>query len=1135
MCIKDGDKVMTDTNFTPEFDEASVDTDYGSTGGNIVVPTFNKEQPFRFWCQKALPLVYDDALSYYELLCRVVAYLNNMMSDINAVSGSFEQFAEQFVANQQFLNDMAEQLGENTQELQDYINDRMDDFVTAYNELQSYVNDYFDNLDVQEEINNKLDEMASDGSLSDLLVPITQAWLDNATATMQQAFEEMGQDIHDQNSAIATQNGKISVLEGRMDTFSSLPSGSTSGNAELLDIRTNFLGETFGNAGDAVRASDLIASGFNSLPYTDDVLLQNQVSVAFFDVTKYKGGRCAIICNNISDNLIPVGSTSQIWFNDEPSTTGATHPENDEEPGATHPISNYLDDYIETVTKTYTDGLGSGTDAYRLLVTFEIKDNFEYQYIGVTYRTDVANAVTPNFIIYGSTWDKTPVDETLTQEGEAADAKATGNAIDNLKSDLSDVTGVDNLVKNVTYVNGYGISADGTISSNTGYRYIDNISVESLIAYRFCFASIVASSNTVRVHGYDSEGTWVAQLWNKTFSTVTSEITDIVIPSNVSYIKISLSKTQAEVKYIYKNYDLQKQINIFRDDINDRFSVLETKKDLSSIFESGYRTLNVSIGQTVSTSITSNSSFKTYMLPVRCGDRFRVTGYGGNASRTYGITDKNLKLLENSPANTLVIDHTIYIVEDGYAIFNYDVHYAHSLIYNAVTIDYKIEELKTVELTDWKYGYIKNKGTIGSAFTGTEYSYSSTWRFQFLRVHNGEHYTLTATGGSSAVPYCLLDDTNNCIAVGESNKTYKDLEIDVTADGYMIINALVTSPYKLTKKVIDDYSESFEPSFIPDIFEPVQSVAFNSDSLYSYDQIIDGYDSLVTSYPNNVVKTLLGNDESDTYPIYKYEFTPTVPTLDGYQTGMGAKFLSSDFPIVFMDACIHGDEPPCARALLNLITKIYTSDDTSIFSWLKNHVKFIIIPVANPYGYVNNTRGNANGVDLNRNFTLFWNNGSSDSSSEVYRGVSPLSEKEAEYIDAILQTLKDKDAFYYNWHTHGVWQSYEKMTCYSYPLTGDTFKSLKIANDLIPLITNSGHANHELPLNSGFIGVSQVNNMAGTSAYQASLYGIPSACPEVMYKYYDGSYGIDYSTKVNCMNLEYMLIAVTEAYKYLIA
>lgn len=96
---------------------------------NEFIPT----RPFRFWCQKVLPLVYDDSLSYYELLCKVVDYLNNVIQDVN-------------------------NLGENFKELND-----------AFNALKKYVEDYFENLDVQEEINNKLDEMVADGSLAAIL------------------------------------------------------------------------------------------------------------------------------------------------------------------------------------------------------------------------------------------------------------------------------------------------------------------------------------------------------------------------------------------------------------------------------------------------------------------------------------------------------------------------------------------------------------------------------------------------------------------------------------------------------------------------------------------------------------------------------------------------------------------------------------------------------------------------------------------------------------------------------------------------------------------------------------------------------------------------------------------------------
>lgn len=41
---------------------------------------------FKFWCQKVLPLVYDDSLSYYELLCKVVDYINNLINDQKELS-----------------------------------------------------------------------------------------------------------------------------------------------------------------------------------------------------------------------------------------------------------------------------------------------------------------------------------------------------------------------------------------------------------------------------------------------------------------------------------------------------------------------------------------------------------------------------------------------------------------------------------------------------------------------------------------------------------------------------------------------------------------------------------------------------------------------------------------------------------------------------------------------------------------------------------------------------------------------------------------------------------------------------------------------------------------------------------------
>lgn len=109
---------------------------------------------FRFWCQKVLPIVYDDSLSYYELLNKVVAYLNNVIDDVSNVETNIQSLNDSYLALQNFVN-------ENNVEISRILN-----------EFDTYITNYFNNLDVQNEINNKLDSMASDGSLTSLIAPL---------------------------------------------------------------------------------------------------------------------------------------------------------------------------------------------------------------------------------------------------------------------------------------------------------------------------------------------------------------------------------------------------------------------------------------------------------------------------------------------------------------------------------------------------------------------------------------------------------------------------------------------------------------------------------------------------------------------------------------------------------------------------------------------------------------------------------------------------------------------------------------------------------------------------------------------------------------------------------------------------
>ena len=52
---------------------------------------------------------------------------------------------------------------------QNLVEEDMTKLYEAFTELQTYIDNYFDNLDVQEEIDNKLDEMAESGELADII------------------------------------------------------------------------------------------------------------------------------------------------------------------------------------------------------------------------------------------------------------------------------------------------------------------------------------------------------------------------------------------------------------------------------------------------------------------------------------------------------------------------------------------------------------------------------------------------------------------------------------------------------------------------------------------------------------------------------------------------------------------------------------------------------------------------------------------------------------------------------------------------------------------------------------------------------------------------------------------------------
>lgn len=94
-------------------------------------------------------------------------------------------------------------------------------------------------------------EGTTDGD-AETLIPELTLLVNEARSLVEQA-EETAQTVTGLEPRVSANENAINVLDARMDTFASLPDGSTSGDAELVDIRVGVDGAIFSSAGDAVR------------------------------------------------------------------------------------------------------------------------------------------------------------------------------------------------------------------------------------------------------------------------------------------------------------------------------------------------------------------------------------------------------------------------------------------------------------------------------------------------------------------------------------------------------------------------------------------------------------------------------------------------------------------------------------------------------------------------------------------------------------------------------------------------------------------------------------------------------------------------------------------------------------------
>lgn len=126
--------------------------------------------PFKCLCMTIgnLPTTYLESMTYYEMLQWFCKYLEDTI--IPTINNN----------------------GEAVSELQKNVSDFEINIIELFNTLKNYVDNYFKNLDVQEEINNKLDEMAESGELENILLHyVNTSRIYNTTIEMLEDYQNI--------------------------------------------------------------------------------------------------------------------------------------------------------------------------------------------------------------------------------------------------------------------------------------------------------------------------------------------------------------------------------------------------------------------------------------------------------------------------------------------------------------------------------------------------------------------------------------------------------------------------------------------------------------------------------------------------------------------------------------------------------------------------------------------------------------------------------------------------------------------------------------------------------------------------------------------------------------------------------
>ena len=525
-------------------------------------------------------------------------------------------------------------------------------------------------------------------------------------------------------------------------------------------------------------------------------------------------------------------------------------------------------------------------------------------------------------------------DTTLALSGLPADAKATGNAITDLKSALvmkEGLIGVYNKVNITPEAYGYNI-VDNRNSSQASFYHL---------TYQIPFGTKVvgvsgyhATAKQALYGFYDSNNNLLDYEKDSSSAVSYPDMIVVPVPENAAKLIVNIGTYTSRGIYAFTKFDMISEIE-------NRVNYAESQS-LTDIQKAQART---NIGAVSADDVEFALEDKQDIIGTFVKADITPTAYGYN-------------IVENKNSSQASFYHIVYKIPEGTVVIGVNGYHAteKQALYgfynsNDELIDYEQDSRSAINYPDVIIVHVPENASKLIVNIGT---YTSRGVYVFTQM--------------------------------DVSKKITETEARTEA---------------LEKKPLSVFPVVFPPS-APYIYNgtdiTTDFINGTGDMLTPYYAL---FDALVTAHPNNIVKNVIGRDESNTYDINCY-------------TIQQANNMSNAPAILFL-ADIHASEPytlTATYAMAKELLENHENDGVLGFIWRNCVLK--IVPVCNPWGLANGgQRYNSEGVNLNRDFPVDW-----EYSSDPYdkTGDTPASQAETQAIMAFIESNKSNALFAVNKH-----------------------------------------------------------------------------------------------------------------------